>query len=241
MRIEYALICDIGKCRHENQDAVYAKTGNDWGIFVVADGMGGHSEGGRASAAIAAAFEVWTEKMQAQLCNCESSFLFAELRRVLCEVNDKIFADTEEGKLCGSTAVVLMIIREMYILLSAGDSRCYEVKRNFLKSTLRQLSYDEICTIPGKDYGKLTNAVGTRIPLKCRLISGTVNKNHTFFLCSDGVYKFCSEEELLKVVKNAKVDLKGSMEKDIKKLVYEKGAKDNFTAVLVAASPGRTV
>lgn len=236
MKIEYASVCDIGKCRKENQDAVYTKTGDGWGIFVVADGMGGHSEGGRASTAIVEAFELWIENIQTRALECEISFLFSELRRVLSEVNDMIFADTEAGKLCGSTAVVLLVIREIYILLSVGDSRCYELKKGFPGSTLNQLSTDEICTVPGKDYGKLLNAVGTEVPLKCRLISGEVKKKHIFFLCSDGVYKFCSEKELLNILKNIKGNFSEAVTAKIKKLVYQKGAKDNFTAIIVAVS-----
>lgn len=236
MEIKYVSVCDIGKCRKENQDSLYTETGDGWGLFVVADGMGGHSDGARASGEITGAYKAWIQERQ----NCIAEYalpdLFSELREVLSKANDKIIQDTAEGKICGSTAIVLLIIRNVYVLLSVGDSRCYDIKRYFFRDSLRQLSSDEVCKIPGRNFGKLTNAVGVQTPLKCRLISGTVNKKHTFFICSDGVYKFCTEEELLAVIKRKKDGRMETAGEEIKELIYKKGAKDNLSAVLITVS-----
>ena len=236
MKIEYVSVCDIGKCRSENQDSLYTETGTDWGIFVVADGMGGYSDGDRASQEITTAFKSWIKDVQKNISEYEIPDLFSELRRILSSTNDKIIRDTKKGKICGSTAIVLLIIRDIYILLSVGDSRCYDIKKHFLKDSLRQLSLDEVCEIPGENYGKLTNAVGVKSPLKCRLVSGMLNKRHTFFICSDGVYKFCSEEEILNIIKRSKNRTLEIIGNDIKELIYERGAKDNLSAVLIIVS-----
>ncbi len=236
MKIKHVSVCDIGKCRNENQDSIYVEAGEDWGIFIVADGMGGHSEGSRASKEITSAFRSWTGTVQKHISDYEIPDLFSELRKVLSEANDKIIRDTEKGKICGSTAIILLIIRDVYILLSVGDSRCYDIKRHFFRDSLRQLSFDEVCEVPGRNFGKLTNAVGVKMPLKCRLISGTINKKHTFFICSDGVYKFCTEKELLAVIKRKKDGRLETAGEEIKELIYKKGAKDNLSAVLITVS-----
>ena len=236
MEIKYVSVCDIGKCRSENQDSIYIETGDGWGFFVVADGMGGHSDGARASREITAAYEAWMQEKKGDITEYALPDLFSELREVLSKANDKIIRDTAEGKICGSTAVVLLIIRDTYVLLSVGDSRCYDIKRCLFRDSLRQLSSDEICEIPGRDFGKLTNAVGVKKPLKCRLISGMVNKRHTFFICTDGVYKFCTTEELLALIKRKKGRLLETAGEEIKELIYGKGAKDNLSAVLITVS-----
>ena len=234
MDIRYAAVCDIGKCRSENQDAVFTEIGDGWGIFIVADGMGGHSDGAWASQTITASFAGWVGGIRERLPHMDIPELFSELREVLTEANKKIICHVKEGEICGSTVVVLLLVHESYILLSVGDSRCYELRKKFLRASVHQMTTDEICECPGKNYGKLTNAVGTKQQLRCQLVSGELRKKHTFFLCSDGVYKFCSGEELLVIMRSGQRETSQKTEEKIKKLINEKGAEDNFSAIFVS-------
>ena len=63
MEINCAVISDVGKKRDMNQDALYTIWNNNWGLFVLADGMGGTNEGDRASNEIADAYRSWAESM----------------------------------------------------------------------------------------------------------------------------------------------------------------------------------
>lgn len=234
MEIKYSKVCDIGKCRLENQDSLCAQSGDGWGLFVVADGMGGHSDGLRASRKITEIFKKWVLDSSAGFGNHDISYFFSELRRQMEKANDEILQATEDGEICGSTAVVLLIVHDSYALMSIGDSRCYELQRKLGKKRLVQMTCDEICRTPGKKYGKLMNAVGTRQPLRCSISSGKIKKRHLFFLCTDGVYKFCDEQELTDIFKH---NIDGKLETAVRKIIdltYQNGAKDNFSAIIVS-------
>ena len=57
--MEYSGVCAVGKKRNVNQDAILSETHDDMGLFVVADGMGGHSHGELASRCIVDEMKKW--------------------------------------------------------------------------------------------------------------------------------------------------------------------------------------
>lgn len=238
MEITFDLICETGLVRNVNQDAVFTKTGNDWGMFIVADGMGGHSEGERASREIVEAYAEWLEEEEPGFENYDLMELIEKIKEIISGANEKIFLQTPPGQICGSTVVILMIIKNLYILISVGDSRCYELQKKFFRSSLHQLTKDEVWgTALGKNgsgmEGKLTNAVGIRRQLQMNIFTAALTENQVFCLCTDGVYKYCSEECLRDaMVRAGKNRLEEAMRR-IKDTVCKNGAKDNFSAVLV--------
>lgn len=238
MEITFDLICETGLVRNVNQDAVFTKTGNDWGMFIVADGMGGHSEGERASREIVEAYAEWLEEEEPGFENYDLMELIEKIKEIISGANEKIFLQTPPGQICGSTVVILMIIKNLYILISVGDSRCYELQKKFFRSSLHQLTKDEVWgTALGKNgsgmEGKLTNAVGIRRQLQMNIFTAALPENQVFCLCTDGVYKYCSEECLRDaMVRAGKNRLEEAMRR-IKETVCKNGAKDNFSAVLV--------
>lgn len=234
MQIRYSSICDIGENRDQNQDSIYTKCFDEWGIFIVADGMGGHSDGACASGLITKRFNEWTEKVSTTISQKSTADLFSELRLVISAINDEILADTEDGEICGSTIVLLLVRNDSYILLSVGDSRCYELRKKLFGGNIAQLTYDEISNEPGKRNGKLTNAVGVRSPLRCNIVSGQLLRKHIFFLCTDGVYKVCTDNEIYQLLRKRTNDAILSLGDEIKNLVYKKGAKDNLSAIVVS-------
>ena len=230
MQIRYSAFCDAGNCRQENQDAVLLREGERWGLFVIADGMGGHQNGGIASKVITDSYEQWARTHEKTLGQIPVPILIQMTKEVLQEANIKIRNATNPGELCGSTAVVLLIAGDGYLLLSAGDSRGYEICRKGLKTVLKQLTMDE--TDPAS--GRLFNAVGVGKEQTCNIITGEIGVTKRFLLCSDGVYKYCSERELTGVVrKGTDADLP-LMSKRIKDLVYQNGAGDNLSAIIVS-------
>ncbi len=59
MEICYTILSEIGLGRKENQDAVFGANDGSVGIFLVADGMGGHVDGARASATVKNNIKTW--------------------------------------------------------------------------------------------------------------------------------------------------------------------------------------
>ena len=132
--------------------------------------------------------------------------------------------------ICGSTVVVLLLAGNKYILLSVGDSRCYRFVKKTLRTSLVQLTCDET----DKQTGKLINAVGVKIPLKCSVSTGEIKTKQRFILCSDGIYKYCKEKEIVSILKKIRDDELDIAGNKIKDLVYSNGAGDNLSVIIIS-------
>ena len=67
MSIRYTALSEIGLKMNENQDGLFCAADGESGIFLVADGMGGHQDGAWASAAIVKKTSVWWDGYRASL------------------------------------------------------------------------------------------------------------------------------------------------------------------------------
>lgn len=239
--MEYRGICDTGLQRTMNQDAIYMAAENDIGLFCVADGMGGHSHGERASREIIDNIAFWWKKFQESDYDYDFFRMIYSLNQVLEKANRNIYRMSGDRQISGSTVVVLFICHERYGILSAGDSRIYLCDR----ARVRQLTVDEVWENQANlklssrvkkqhpNLGKLVNAIG--IAEDVRITSSTDQRRAgmTFMLCSDGLYKMCSDRFIARALKECK---RGALDEVVNKLikkVYEGGAKDNTSIILV--------
>ena len=138
----------------------------------------------------------------------------------------------------------MLIIRDTsYLLFTIGDSRVFEIK----KKKVQQISVDDVWEslavnrykseaelMADPRYGTLTQAIGFEDGIAPRISGGSIEKQTQFFLCSDGIYKYCPEKVLYKLL------IKGEKKRDlsetltaIKDRVYGYGALDNLTGILV--------
>lgn len=232
MRIVSSSLCEKGKARSVNQDAIFSSCTDKWGVFMVADGMGGYENGERASSEAVEAVRIWTEKVQ-ELEQLETPELIRQLKEVLSASNDKIKNETPAGMKCGCTVVLMVLIRRECILLTLGDSRCYRLQRSRFHKELAQLTSDDVVGGNGPQKNRLTNALGVRIPMACRVqIIPSVGK-HTYFICTDGVYKYCEEEELLSALKNTRWGNVSAVLQTLQGKIEERGSGDNYSAFLI--------
>lgn len=256
MRIIAGCFSEVGN-RESNQDSVYYSVKDGTGIFVVADGMGGHDGGEIASTMIIEEIERWTmgkvshEAVQSGNTlrlkgNSQKGIdeLSAECRKLLIDINEDIYGRfKKEGMIGGSTVALLILKDDRCCIYTVGDSRVYRLRDDNIK----QLSVDDVWeNLPEiKDsmtesekkadsrYGKLTQAVGSDNMVEIRHYEDNVQKNDVFMLCSDGVYKVCTESELESILK--KKAFFGGIEKALRNLkitVLKKGSRDNFSAVM---------
>lgn len=238
--MEYRGICDVGLQRTMNQDAVYMAAKDDIGIFCVADGMGGHSHGERASREIVDGIAHWWQNFQETAYDRDFSRMIYSLNQVLEKANRNIYQGSGR-EISGSTVVVLFIWHERYGILSAGDSRIYLCDR----SRVKQLTVDEVwenqvnlhmssrLKKQHPNRGKLVNAVGIEADVKITSCTDTVRAGMVFMLCSDGLYKMCSDRVIARALKDCR---RGDLEDiagGLLRKVYEGGAVDNTSVVLV--------
>lgn len=230
--------------REVNQDAVYASAKKSRGIFVVADGMGGHAGGEIASSAIVNSIRNWWDSNDFTDAGTGIDTVSEQCKNLLVNVNGEVFSYfRERGQMGGSTVAVLIIIEDRYIILSAGDSRIYRVRGK----NLEQLTTDDVWeNLPDVKYhmsnervvcdsrfGKLTEALGSEERLRVSRSSGILSGRELFLLCSDGVYKYCPHGELEKIMcRGRALKSAGRMKDLIRKCAVKSGTDDNYSAIV---------
>ena len=235
---------DKGPCRDINQDAVYVDCDDKMGIFVVADGMGGHSDGEKASSAVVEELSIWWNSIKKYIGEFSAEQLGNDCAGSLRYINGKLHEEfANNGKIGGCTIAILIVVNNVFLTISAGDSRVYAFDGN----KLMQLTVDDVWeTLPGvqeqytrealandERYGKLTEAVGAYDELNIRQGKGEISAPCTFFLCSDGVYKFVSHDQLEKVFKEKNKSSDASqLVQRIKRKVLKGGAGDNYSCII---------
>lgn len=230
--------------RTVNQDAIYASAGKNRGIFVVADGMGGHSGGEFASGAIVHGIRNWWDSNEFADAELGIDSVAGQCNSLLININTEVFSHfAAKGQVGGSTVAVLIIWDDRYAILSAGDSRIYRVR----EKNLEQLTTDDVWeNLPEVKYemsnekvvcdsrfGKLTEALGSEERLKINRYGGMLSEREVFLLCSDGVYKYCTHEELEEIICRGKVfKSAGRMKEMIRKCALKNGVDDNYSAII---------
>ncbi|KPK57749.1 MAG: hypothetical protein AMS21_11150, partial [Gemmatimonas sp. SG8_38_2] len=125
MRWKYAGRSDVGKVRQGNEDSLFANA--EWGVFIVADGMGGHVAGEVASQIVA-------ETVGPGVCEAVQKGLRGDdledrAIELILEANRRIIerADSEPEKRGMGTTLTLMTLdpENGYIFNQVGDSRGY--------------------------------------------------------------------------------------------------------------------
>lgn len=230
--------------RAVNQDAIYASAGENRGIFVVADGMGGHSGGEIASDAIVKGIKKWWDSNEFAAAETTIDQVAEQCRSLLMNINTEVFTHfSTRGQVGGSTVAVLIVWEDRYIILSAGDSRVYRIR----EKVLEQLTVDDVWeNLPEVKYemsneqvvcdfrfGMLTEALGSEERLKISKRGGMLTDRERFLLCSDGVYKYCAHTDLERIMCRrmpfGSADKRAEM---IRKRVLESGVEDNYSAII---------
>lgn len=242
MRLIHYDVSDTGRVRQINQDAVGVWQDGEAGLYVVADGMGGHADGEKASRTVVEELADWWKSFSPDLFHHDFRRMLQSLMQALEHANQTIYNRYNRTVTCGTTVTALLVCRNDYAVVYAGDSRCY-ISRGLRWDMLTvdevwenqsDLSSSERASLHHPNRGKLVNAVGVKETLKCRSVTDQLTKDAVFLLCSDGLYKYCSARALQKSMKRC-TD-RGHMEKEAAGLlreVYQNGADDNVSFILV--------
>ncbi|MCM1506051.1 MAG: protein phosphatase 2C domain-containing protein [Ruminococcus flavefaciens] len=188
--------------RSYNEDSVGGSTDGSNGIFVIADGLGGHSLGELASSCavnvITAGWQGFGNKPQEQL-----KELFEQANKAILELQKK------NRTIMKSTAVVLAIEENKAVWANSGDSRVYYFHRNKLDS------YTEDHSVAYKKYkaGEITRDMLGSDEDQSSLLRTLGNEDRfvpdtheslnalevgdAFMLCSDGAWEYLRDEEIL--------------------------------------------
>lgn len=228
----------VGLVRKENEDhvAVHAREA----LWAVADGMGGHANGRWASAQVVA--ELAAVALHGDLdSDCDV------IADALADANAKIVAAGEaSGATIGSTVVALRIAGGRYACLWAGDSRIYRLRDGRLRQLTRDHSQVEQLVEAGiitpeqainhPMANVITRAVGVAPDLALDVIEDEVAPGDSFLLCSDGLNKCLSDDEIAAIAATHPPD---DACEALLAATLKRGAPDNVSVVVVRCEEAR--
>ena len=203
-RLEAALKTHPGLKRPKNEDAVGGEATPWGGVYVVADGMGGHRTGEVAS-------RLAVETVLARLSREEPPSP-KDLLEALEEANGRIHREAQrpENRGMGTTCTVLVLDLPYALVAHVGDSRAYLLREgNLLQLTedhswvaerVRQglLSPEEARTHRWRNV--ITNALGSFPQARVDLLGLKLRPGDTFLLCTDGLSGVLEERALKEVL-----------------------------------------
>ena len=237
---------DSGDKRPFNEDRIlvkkYTVLGKTWGMFLVADGLGSNHNKVASQIIIEQLSKWWDNDLATILSfSFEPEIVFARLDETLAKINEEIFLLESEKKI-GSTLSLLLMMEDRYIIRHVGDSRIYVLNR---ETGIRQLTQDHSYVAAQVAAGLMTaeeakvhprrNVITRCIGMK-RSVSmfsheGIVGENDVFLLCTDGFYKLISEDAILDVVFNNRLQTPEKV-RILRNCI--KNAHDNVSIILVS-------
>lgn len=239
----------IGRRREVNQDAY--QSDDELGLWVVADGMGGHAAGEIASQesvdTIFGNVRHGKPKLHHSQGTPEQRMRAARrlLEGAVQAATYLVFAMSEfdAGKSgMGTTISAMMEFEGSVVLAQVGDSRIYRVRGDSVEQLtedhtliawqLKQGLITEADARVSRQRNVITRAVGSREYVQVDTQVAELQLGDTFLLCSDGLHGYLNLSDI-----RAVTSLGGELaSKSFIDLANERGGKDNITALLVEVS-----
>jgi serine/threonine protein phosphatase PrpC len=243
LQFQTGIATHVGRVRTVNEDNHLADPAR--GIWLVADGMGGHANGRLASETVVRA----VESVGAPASAPDLLARFKDrIHRANAELID-LAAGEEEDSVIGATMVALLVFSGHYACVWSGDSRVYLVR----EGSITQLSKDHTEVQELLDRGAIgpaeaklwprrnvvTKAIGVFDEPSLDIVHGEIHPDDVFVLCSDGLTGHVEDEEILE--KASRLSPQEACDALIA-LTLERGAKDNVTVIVVSCrADDRTV
>lgn len=256
-RFKVGWATDVGKVRGHNEDTALVITaaydGDEalpaYGLFVLADGMGGHRAGEVASslAARVTAHHVTRRLYLPALVSQERGADQPALNEILVDAvqaaNNAVAEQVPGG---GTTLTCALVLGLQAYIAHVGDSRAYAVTGEGLEQITHdhslvdrlvesgQLTSDEAAVHPQKNV--LYRAVGQSSTLEVDIYVRTIPHGDRLLLCSDGLWDMVSEAEMFAIVANA-FSPQAACD-DLVSAANRAGGRDNITAILLESPLG---
>jgi len=247
-KLKFAEITDTGKVREHNEDAIGWDV--DYGLMVLADGMGGYNAGEVASGiAVQTISELATEGADREHRHevDPTTGLMRQsivLRDAVTRANKIIFQTAQSQTHCegmGTTLVAAMFYDNKVSMAHVGDSRAYRLRGTKFEqltldhSLLQELvdrgfySEEEAQRSTNRNY--VTRALGVEPTVEVEVQEFDVLPDDVILLCSDGLPDMVEDEDIHLTIStfNASLDVVGQQ---LVKLSNEHGGRDNVSVIL---------
>jgi serine/threonine protein phosphatase PrpC len=238
---------DVGKKRPHNEDSFLAD--DHLGLYVVADGVGGHAKGEVASLEAVEQLHGFVKGESPAINEYRahpSEDGVAGLRRLLesavqsaCYMVYGMAELDPEQKGMSTTLSALLLVGDVGIIGQVGDSRVYRLRDGAIQQLTEDhtlinyklkhglLTPEQAARAPGKHV--ITRAVGHKDYVEVDTVHVDAAPGDRFLLCSDGLHGYLQDEEIGVIM-----GLEPKMAADrLIDLANERGGRDNITVVLV--------
>ncbi len=249
-------LTDVGRKRQHNEDSMLVDA--TLGLYIVADGMGGHAAGEVASAKAAEVVrqvvlqhlhvmkELGRDPNQENRTNA-AALVESAVQRACAEIYRIASADNSKRGM-GTTFVCLAMAGNKGVIGHVGDSRVYLVRQGqchrltedhtLVSAQLKAGTITREQAATSQYRNVITRAVGIQESVQVDTLIVDLLPGDTFVLCSDGLHGYLQDEEVAPL--SAAVPPR-DLPKRFIDLANERGGKDNITAVVVTVQGDGTV
>jgi len=249
-------ITDVGQRREHNEDNFLID--ESLGLFIVADGMGGHEAGEVASKlAIKTVFKHLKEiktlsKKKLDQSNDISSVVKSLLQDAVEEANSMAYHHNSskghaEGHGMGTTLTGFLISalnssgKKRLYSFNVGDSRIYSFRENRLAQLSVDHSHYQLWLDTGQEGSPPTHniiykAIGPWRKIVAEQHSFQIHSGEIFLLCSDGLSDMLSDAKIQSILKHSQTKTLKERAQKLIDAANQAGGKDNITVVLVKPS-----
>ncbi|MFN3219144.1 MAG: Stp1/IreP family PP2C-type Ser/Thr phosphatase [Acidimicrobiales bacterium] len=241
-RFRWGAVTDVGRVREINQDAVHAEDG----LFIVADGMGGH-RGGEVASAVA--IESMTDGGQAPTTLDQ---LLGRVHEANAAIIERAAGDVELAGM-GTTICAVAMLRDpgetqpsRLGIVNVGDSRVYRFAddqlvqvtedHSLVETLVREgrITPDEARSHPQRNI--LTRALGIGHDLQVDYWELPIHLGDVYLLCSDGLFNEVSDDEIAATIR--RLDDPSQVVDELVRMANEGGSRDNVSVVVAAVGVG---
>lgn len=237
MKIQHWAVSDKGNKRESNQDSYLVN--ESLGLYVVADGMGGHNGGEVASSLAVQTLEAEVKLHRASPTSTREK-LFKAYEQASVRIFDKAATESPELIGMGTTMVSCFVDKNKIYISNVGDSRCYLYRdqklwqvtedHSLMNEQIRTglLKPDQMATFSGKNV--ITRSVGYERLVHPDIIDREIFAGETYLLCSDGLTGMVTDQKICEIFKNKPLQ---EVALTLIQAALANGGDDNVTALLL--------
>ncbi len=253
MRVDSGSISDVGRKRKSNEDNYCAN--DKEGLYVVADGMGGHAAGEVASEL---ATETIEEFIKLTSSDADITWPFGldeklsltgnRLKTAIRFANRKLLERVQESaeyEGMATTVAAVLLDKNQAQIAHVGDSRVYLVRDNAIRQLTSDHSWVNEQVMSGLIDSEqarshplrnvVTRALGGKEGLEIDLQVLDLQAGDLLLICSDGLTSMVEDSEILKVV-NSRALKVNEVVRGLIDVANESGGEDNITTVALSFS-----
>ncbi len=240
VQLSVAAGTDVGRIRAGNEDSLYADADQERGLFIVADGMGGHAAGEVASEM---AVQIVARDLAPvrDLAGADPLVRMGEaLKAANRAIYDRTIVEADKQGM-GTTASCIMMGGGRWIIGHIGDSRIYLLRDGVFRQVTKDHSYVQEQVDAGfltpeqaryHPYSNvITRCVGANAVVEADVLNGDLRNGDLFVVASDGLTGMVEDPQLKKIL-----ETRGTPGRMVDAMITEanrRGGLDNITAIVV--------